>query len=244
MRITQLLLPMMVLAAPLAAQGFEGTVTASMGAADGTVGEMKFLVKGDQTSVVMTGGANMGPMAGAEIRIIMDTKAGKSTMLIPLTGDMAAQFGAMGGGNMKGIKQVVDLHQLAGRGQAADTTTPEVKALGTSQTIAGHKCNDFEITSRKEVTRVCLSTDMGTFTFPSMGGGPGGRGRGAAGSPSWTRLMASHPGYPLKVWTTDGKVSFEVTKIEKGNVPASAFEIPEGYMDLGGMMGGRGRGGN
>jgi len=138
------------------------------------------------------------------------------------------------------VKQVIDLNQAAAR---ADTTTPVVKALGTSQTIAGHKCNDFEITSTKEVTRVCLSTDMGTFTFPTMGGGFGGRGRGGASSPSWTHLLASHPGYPLKAWTPEGKVTFEVTKIEKGSVPAAMFEIPEGYMDLGGMMGGRGRGG-
>jgi hypothetical protein len=240
MRFVKLLLPMAVLAAPLAAQGFEGTVSMNIPAADGSINSMKYLVKGDQAAVIMTAGASMGPMAGAEIRMIIDVKAGKTTMLIPLSGDMAAQFGAMGGGNMKGIKQVIDLNQAAAR---VDTTTFEVHALGTSQTIAGHKCNDFEIASAKEVTRVCLSTDMGTFTFPTMGGGAGGRGRGAASSPAWTHLLASHPGYPLKAWTPDGKVTFEVTKIEKGTVDPSMFEIPEGYMDMGGMFGGRGRGG-
>jgi hypothetical protein len=236
MRLTKLLFPLAVLAAPLAAQGFEGTVSANLPVADGTVNEMKFLVKGDQTAVIMKAGANMGPMAGAELRVIMDTKGGKSTVLIPLTGEMAAQFGAMGGGNMKGIKQVVDLNQMAGR---EDTASPVVKALGTSQTIAGHKCNDFEVTDGKEISRVCLSTDMGSFAFPAMGG----RGRGAAASPGWTRFLASHPGFPLKAWTTDGRVTFEVTKIEKGSVDPSMFEIPEGYMDMGGMFGGRGRGG-
>ncbi len=112
---------------------------------------MKYLVKGDQMAVIMKAGADSGgPMAGAEIRVIMDPKAGKSTVLIPLTGDMAAPVGGMGGGNMKGIKQVVDLNQMAGR---EDTTSPEVKALGTSQTIAGHKCNDFEVTDGKETSR-------------------------------------------------------------------------------------------
>lgn len=237
MRFVKLLLPVAALAAPLAAQGFEGTVTMNIPASAGSVTTVKYLTKGDQVAVLMTGGPNMGPMAGAEIRMIIDAKAGKTTMLIPLTAEMAT---AMGGGNMKGIKQVVDLNQVTAR---ADTSSVEVKALGTSQIIAGHKCNDFEITSKKEVTMVCLSTDMGTFTFPNTGGGPGGRGRPASSSPSWTRLLASHPGYPLKAWTPDGKVTFEVTKIEKGSVPASMFEIPEGYMDLGGMMGGRGRGG-
>ena len=241
MRFVKLLLPMAALAAPLAAQGFEGTVSMNIPAADGSINSMKYLVKGAQAAVIMTAGASMGPMAGAEIRMIIDVKAGKTTMLIPLSGDMAAQFSGMGGGNMKGIKQVIDLNQVAAR---ADTTTPEVKALGTSQTIAGHKCNDFEVTANKEVTRVCLSTDMGSFTFPNMGGGFGGRGRGGAAAPGWSRLLATHPGYPLKAWTTDGKVTFEVTKIEKGTVDQSMFEIPEGYMDLGGMMGGRGRGGN
>lgn len=242
MRFAKLLLPMAVLAAPLAAQGFEGTIVVNMVGTDGTASEMKFLVKGDKTAMLTTAGANMGPMAGAEIRIIMDPKSGTNTMLIPLSGDMAAQFGAMGGGNMKGIKQVINLNQIVGK---QDTTTPEIKALGTSQSIAGHKCNDFEITEKKEVNRVCLSTDMGTFTFPNMGGGGGGRGRGGASAPGWTHLLVSHPGYPLKVWNPapEGKVTFEATKIERGNIPASAFEIPEGYMDLGGMMGGRGRGG-
>ena len=241
MRFVKLLLPMAVLAAPLAAQGFEGTVSMNIPAADGSLSTVKYLTKGDQVAVLMTAGASMGPMAGAEMRMIIDVKGGKTTVLIPLTADMATQFGAMGGGNMKGIKQVVDLNQVVGR---VDTTTPEIKALGTSQTIAGHKCNDFEVTARQEVTRVCLSTDFGSFTFPASGGGFGGRGRGGSGVPGWTQMLRSHPGYPLKAWTPshDGKVIFEVTKIEKGSVPASMFEIPEGFMDLGGMMG-RGRGG-
>ena len=39
---------------------------------------------------------------------------------------------------------------------------------------------------------------------------------------------------------------FEVTSVTPGSVPADAFTIPDGYMDagaMGGMMGGRGRGG-
>ncbi len=240
MRFMKLLFPVAVLAAPVAAQGFEGTVSINIPKADGSINTMKYLVKGDQAAVIMTAPASMGPMAGAEIRIIIDTKAGKTTMLIPLSGDMATQFGAMGGGNMKGIKQVVDMNQVASQG---DTTSPEIKSLGTSQMIAGHKCNDFEVTAKAEVTRVCLSTDMGSFRFPNLGGGPGGRGRGGAGAPGWARVLATHPGYPLKAWTPDGKVTFEVTKIEKGDVDSSMFEIPDGYMDMGGMFGGRGRGG-
>jgi hypothetical protein len=32
----------------------------------------------------------------------------------------------------------------------------------------------------------------------------------------------------------------EVTSVEKGSVPASMFEIPAGYVDMGAMMRGRG----
>jgi hypothetical protein len=41
--------------------------------------------------------------------------------------------------------------------------------------------------------------------------------------------------------TGDGKVAVEVISVDKGAVPASAFEIPDGYTDMGAM--GRGRGG-
>jgi hypothetical protein len=237
-----LLLPMAVLAGPISAQGFEGTVTMNVPAAGAVVGEMKYLIKGEQMAVITTLGSGSGPMAGAEVRMIMDMKNAKTTMLIPISGDMAAQFGGMGGGNMKGIKQVVDLNQMAG--QQADPSKATFKALGTSQTIAGHKCADYEISDGKDVSKVCLASDMGAFAFAGAGG-LGGRRGGGGGSPTWAALLKSHPGFPLKVTGADGKVSLEVTKIEKGAVDQSMFEIPDGYMDMGGMMGGRrGGGGN
>ncbi len=81
---------------------------------------------------------------------------------------------------------------------------------------------------------------MGSFIFPRHGWRPGTRCGVLA---RLDELLASHPGFPLKVWDKDGKVTFEVTKIEQGSVDQSMFEIPEGYMDMGEMFGGRGRGG-
>lgn len=236
MRAGYLLLPLAALAMPLAAQGFEGTVSMNIPAAAGSMSDMQYFVKGDQLAMTAKLGANAGPMAGAEIRMIMDIKGAKMTMLIPLTGAMAGQFGAMGGGDMKGIKQVTDLNQI---GDPKAGANAEVKALGTTEVIAGHKCEDFQITDEKSVTMMCLTKDMGSFAFAS--GGMGGR-RGGAGSPAWANFFRSHPGFPLKVWDKDGKITLEVTKIEKGSVPASMFEVPDGYMDMGAMFGGRGGG--
>ncbi len=237
MRAAFLMVPLALLAAPVAAQGFEGTVTMNVPAAGGAINDMRYYVKGGQMAVVAKMAAASGPMAGMEVRMIMDMKARTMTMLIPLTGEMASAMGGMGGGTMKGFKQVTSLDQTM-KDKGADAA--DVKALGTSQTIAGHKCDDYQITSKDAVTLMCLSNDMGAFAFASAG--LGGR-RGGATAPAWANFFAKNPGFPLKVWDKDGKVTLEVTKIEKGPVDPSLFQIPEGYTDPKGMFGGRGGGG-
>ena len=60
----------------------------------------------------------------------------------------------------------------------------------------------------------------------------------------WTKVFGTKEGFPLKVWSpSGGGVAMEVLSVERGAVSADMFEIPEGYMDLGAMMGRRGGGG-
>lgn len=237
MRFPLLLLPI-ALALPLGAQTFEGTIAMRISAPEGAM-ELKYLMKGDRMAMVMTAPASAGPIAGAEIRMITDPAAKTMTMLMPLPPGMA------GGGflppDTKGMKSVTPLDgaEVAAAGKVSSET---IKKLGTSQTIAGMKCDDFEVTENGATTMMCLATGVGRFSYPSLGGGGmGGRGRGgAAPSPAWSKALGGHPGFPLKVWTpADGKVAMEVTSIDRGSVPASTFEIPAGYVDLGAMMGGR-----
>jgi len=211
------LLPVLA-AAPLAAQAFEGVVMLKMPSMGASVGDAKYMIKGDKMVTVMAMGS--GPMAGKEMRMITDRTTAKSTMLIPME---------MGG--MKGMKMEIDLKAEAAKaGHAA-----EITSLGTSETIAGYKCDNIAIKDGKNTTTVCMSSQLGTFAYPS--GGMSG------GAPAWVSALSSHPGFPLRVTGTDGKVILEVTAVHPGKVAAEEFVIPDGYTSMPGMGGRRGGGG-
>lgn len=221
MRMRLMLLPMF-LAAPLAAQAFEGTVTMKVGAGEQVTGEAKYFIKGDKLAVAMS----MAQMQGIELRMLINTPPGKMTTLIPATGPMASRLPA----GTKGMKRTVDMDAEVSQ---TDMSKFQVKKLGTTQTIAGNSCDDFEMTDGTTVTKFCLATTLGRFVMP--GGGMGGR---SQQMPAWAKAVGGKGGFPLKVQDAQGRVLMEVLKIERGSVPASTFEIPEGYMDMGNMMGG------
>ena len=222
-------------AMPLAAQ-FEGTVhmriPAPAGSGDGDMA-VKIAVKGDMQAMVMQMPASAGPMAGMEMRTIIDAKANTATVLIPLPAGMPG-MGAMA--NAKGVKSVTDLSQVS-VDVGAGNDKGEVKKLGTKQKIAGLDCDDYEITQANvPTTRACITHEIGRFVFPGRGGMVG---RGGS-PPAWSKAFGNDPGFPLKVWGTDGGVLMETISVDKRPVAASAFEIPEGYVDMSGMMRGRG----
>ena len=98
-------------------------------------------------------------------------------------------------------------------------------------------CDDYEIKEEKAaLMRACITTELGEFAFPISGRGMMG-GRGSA-TPGWARAFDGKPGFPLKVWSSDGSVALQVTEIDKTPVADSEFAIPEGYVTM------RGRGGS
>ncbi len=203
-------------AAPAAGQAFEGTVTMTVGSAS-TPMAMTMMIKGDKVATQMNAG-------GMQIKSITDQTTGKVVVLFP---------------SMK-MKQVMDLNAVAAN---AGKNNIEIKPLGTSQTVAGYKCDDYEVSQNgKPTSRTCVSTQLGNFYLPQMGGG-----RGRGGSPDWASIFAGkHAFFPLKVTGADGKTVLEVTSLQKGGVSDDAFTIPDGYTtmpDMGGMGGMMGRGG-
>ncbi len=222
MRRTMLMCVLPVLAAlPLAAQSFEGTISMEMPAAGNAMGAITYVIKGDRLAMVMTMGQGSGPMAGKEVRMITDQGSGKMTILIPME---------MGGS--KGMKMVVDMKKAVADRDASDA---EIRALGTHEVIAGYKCDDYEISDKgKPAVQMCATHDLGTFSYPS-GGPMGGK------APAWSRVLAEKGGFfPLKISDEKGKTLMVMTSIKRGSVPSDAFDIPEGYNDMSGMMGGRG----
>jgi hypothetical protein len=185
--------------------------------------EMTYYIKNHQlaSSVLIAS----GQMSGQTMRMLYDIPNGKVSMLMPM---------AMGGA--KGIRMDVDLHAQGG----AQHTT-EVKPLGTSQTIAGHHCEDLQIVvDGKGTTKVCITSELGSFAMANMS--PAGRG---ASAPDWAAAFGGRPMFPLKVTGADGKVIMEATAVRAEPVHAEMFAVPDGYMDMSamsGMMGGRGPG--
>jgi hypothetical protein len=182
--------------------------------------------------------SSAGPMAGMEVRSIYDPKANTMTTLMPMIAGMANLPGMA---NAKGMKTVVDLSKMQGGAGAnvGGSANGDLKKLGTSQTVAGMPCDDYEASSSNGQTmRMCVTSALGRFTMPQMGGGMG---RSASPPPAWAHAFGNKPMFPLKVWSTDGKMAMEVTAIDKGSVPSSMFEVPDGYVDVAAMMGGMGR---
>lgn len=223
-------------AAPLAAQQFEGTVhmkmTGNGPAAEGMM--MRVAIKGDQQVTIMTLPATAGPMAGQEVRAIMDPKAQTVTTLMPMPPGMGAMAGMP---DAKGMKMIIDLSKM--RGDAANSKA-DIKKLGTTQKIAGLSCDDYQITDENgKSVKACITSSLGRFMLPDMSGGMGGRRGGGGGQPAWAKAFGDRPAFPLKVTSDDGNTNMEVTSVDRAPVPASLFEIPDGYVDMSAMMRGR-----
>ena len=237
---SMLVLIQLTAAAPLAAQ-FEGTISMKVsGVGNQNMGDitMKMMVKGNQQATLVTLPASAGPMGGVEMRMVYDPSTMTATSLMPIPA-MLAQSPMFA--NAKGIKMVTDLSKATANPNTSDVTV-DVKELGTTEKIAGIDCEDYEIKpSNADPMRACIAQSMGHFLFPSMGGGMG---RAGAASPAWTKAFGTKDGFPMKVWSpAGGGVAMEVTSIDKGTVSPDMFSIPEGYVDMASMMGGRHGGG-
>lgn len=221
----------MLLPLPLQAQ-FEGTLNMTLHTNGGGEQTMKVEIKGDRQVTIMTLPQDAGPMAGMEMRAIYDQQARTVTTLLPVPA-MLAQMPALA--NAKGIKNVVDLSNLEADTLHDDAT---IKKLGTSETVAGIPCDDYEITTPNEAPmRACIASTLGRFLYPKP---TGGMGRNTS-LPAWVRAFGNRPVFPVKVWSTDGKgVAMEVTSAQRGPIPESEFQAPDGYVDMSALMRGRG----
>lgn len=230
----RLLPTLLLVTAPLAAQEWQGSMTMLMTSPDMGREPVTMVMhrRGTMLANVMTMPPSAGPMAGQEMRMIIDEGSKKMTMLTPLPPGAMIPPAMTGGKPAKGMKIVMDLGA-----ELADTKVPEgsVKALGTSQTIAGTKCEDYEVTTEGETMQMCLASGLGNFSFASASP----RGMGAASVPAWARAIVGK--FPLQVRDKAGKFSMTTTKITPGAPAASLFEVPEGYADMSAMMGGMGR---
>ncbi|MES2123087.1 MAG: hypothetical protein V4503_00215, partial [Gemmatimonadota bacterium] len=135
----------------LAAQQFEGTLTVRTAGPAGT-GAMisKLTTKGQKTLNVIA-----LPGIGQEMRTITDNRAGTFTTLRPFPPGMTLPAGVA---NAKGVITVDKLPTFSKPGGRTPPKT-NIRKLGTSQTIAGLQCADYELTAENGQTlRACLTS--------------------------------------------------------------------------------------
>ncbi|OAM89372.1 DUF4412 domain-containing protein [Termitidicoccus mucosus] len=122
-------------------------------------------------------------------------------------------------------------------GQAEDAYKP----TGRTDTILGHRVEEYASTGSGEYTEMWLASGLGAFRM--AGTGPNARQQEKKG---WEKFLEEKGLFPLKVTTYkkegDDKMMYqmEVIKIEKGSQPDSLFVPPADYkrLDMGGMFGG------
>ena len=200
-------------ASNLSAKAFEGTVKYRMGGKDGKGGHVMTMAVKD--GKIRTESQGMGGQDGKGAAI-MDLKAKKMTMLMP-------------------EQKKYMVHKLDGQAAAGKTAKGSLKKSGKSETIAGYKAEEWVYESEGKQTSLWGSTELGSF---EMGGGP----KGNSGGMQIPAELREKGFFLLRMSAQhEGKSGMlEAIEVKPGSLDASLFEVPAGYTEMKGMMGGGG----
>jgi hypothetical protein len=158
---------------------------------------------------------------GMQMAMIMDMGAKKMYMVLP----------------SQQMYMETSLEDMQNRAEAMEGNVgePKVTKTGRTETVAGHQCEHWIISSSVDSASadVCMAKGIGTFM---QGSSPMSRGRP---EPTWQREAREQGMFPLKVTSSDGSVALEVTSIERKPLDASLFQPPSDYqkMPMPGMPG-------
>lgn len=236
-------------AAPAAAQAFQGTIKFTIHGEDGRTTEITQLTRPGKTAFLA---AESGKPGGG---MIVDSTAGTMTVLdgtaktymvisLAMMQQMAGMARGMSGMTHRGTDSTGQTDRIKG------TLTP----TGRSEVVAGVTCQVYTYDGMNEgrhaTGEVCLARGAGLMASGPMNNLPGMFGMQARQSmqqrlQDWGPLGALiAQGYGLLKATNyeDGKLqgSLEVTAFQRGAPPAAAFQPPAGYTEksMGDMMGG------
>jgi|SRR5688572_15123254 len=196
---------------------FEGAVTMNMNMGGMSV-EVLTLAKEGKVRQEMS-------MMGQNVISIIDATAGTGLMLMPA---------------MQSYMKM-DFQALAAR--AGTVETPKITPVGTTETIAGHTCENYTIEVQDGTMQMCVAKDLGFYT------GSLNSGRAMGGNASMQAYMDvfrqtfKDGFFPLKM-TMGTDMTMTVTKIEPKPVADEQFklDVPAGYTEM--KMPGRGPGGS
>jgi hypothetical protein len=183
---------------------FEGVITMKMagGERGGGDGTIQYYLRDNVVRMEMSG-------ARGEMAIVMDPKAKKSYMIMPAQQMYMEQaMDARGGADASGARS-------------------QVTRTGKTETIAGLQCEHWLIKDDQGETDACLAKGIGTF----MNTGPGMGPRRQA-EPEWYEQVRKEGLFPLKITQGGGRVTMEVTKIERKSLDPSLFAPPAGFRKM------------
>jgi hypothetical protein len=191
-------------------QGFEGTVSMTMHASGETI-PVDYALKGHKARVDLH-------LSSRTSTVLIDLDAHTQTILIP---ELKA-YAVHNGDNPSAVSAA---------------TPPRVTNLGTTETIAGHTCEDYKLETDKYDGTACMTREFGDNPLTDTINGP--LGRALKGDETLKKA-----GMPLKLALTfkegekqGDKATMEVTKVAPGPVEEAQFEIPEGWHKLSGLPG-------
>jgi hypothetical protein len=198
---------------------------------------------------------------GQQVPIVLDVKAGKVRFEIPENLAKGAAFADKGyvifDGAAKKMwivsdaqKQAVELDlNTSGKGPmpfgppgphgpgAPSGPPTKVTKTGKTDTVAGYKCEYWDIASDHKEGTVCVADDGPSWLSIPMTGIPTER--------AWMLELLDGKHFPLRFigYAKDGITEddrLEVTKIDKKSLPDTTFQVPAGYkvIDLEKMMSG------
>ncbi len=198
--------------------GFEGTITYKL-RAGGMDATLRYMMRGTKVRQEI----ESGMMPGQAV-MLMDTEGETIRVIMP----------------GMGMYMEMDMKQMMAAAEAqgmTPTTAPKLTKLGTSDEVAGIKCDNYRFEST-ETFEACVATGMGWFI-----NAPSGRGRANAMSgPNFAayREQFRNGMLPLRMTrTTAGArdVIMEATGIDRKPVDPKMFDLPPGLqkMDMPGM---------
>jgi len=190
-------------AAPAAAQAFEGIVTMKLA---GGATSATVYAKGSRARYEMN--------AGGQEMVMLTDNAGTVTMLIP--GQKKYMV-------MRGVADLARKESAKGN--------LEFKKVGKQGSYAGYKCDMYAMSRGSgEQTQMCITGELGSLGADLSSAS----GSGVMSADDLKRLRDQFGSSFFILWMAgaDGKVLYEVTKVEKTAVPDERLALPAGYTEM------------
>ncbi len=203
MKTGRAVIALMLAAAPLAAQSFQGTVSMTITGDNGPPQSMTYMLKDGKMRFELGGGKMAAIIDPATQRMMVIMTAQKMYM-----------------------EQSFAPASAAAQQQIAGMKAPTIARTGKMETIAGFKCEHVTATDDDgQSVDACISSELGGFRMPTASN-PMAPQREAG----WITALGSGK-FPLKV-TKSGKTVMEVTAIDRKPLDAALFTAPEGFQSF------------